>query len=71
MPKVRKNASTPHDWVIYSNPRNGKIRITACLSCGSMLREGVNDSACAGEKERHPILSNGWKTDGQAAFIAL
>ena len=66
---MRKDSKNPHGWVIYSNPRNGKVRITACLYCGSMLREGSNDSVCTGEKEKHPISSKGWKTDGQPAFI--
>lgn len=67
---TQKDSEATHDWVIFSNPRNGKIRITGCLSCGSMLREGANDSVCVGKKESHPILSKGWTTDRQAAFIA-
>ena len=67
---TQKDVKMAHDWVVFSNPRNGKIRITGCLSCGSVLREGANDSVCAGAKDSHPMLSKGWTTDKQAAFIA-
>ena len=62
---ARKESEETHDWVVFSNPRNGKIKITGCLSCGSVLHEGANDSICTGEKDTHPILSKGWKTNKQ------
>ncbi len=64
-----RETKTPHNWVIFSNPRNGKIKITACHACGVMLPENSAAGVCSGASKKHPILNKGWTTNGTAAFV--
>ena len=65
----QRREKVSHDWVVFSNPRNGKIRITACRECGTMLRGSANYRSCEGQEKRHPIIARGWKTDGKSVFM--
>jgi len=50
-----------HHWVAYHNPRNGRIRVNACLHCG-VAKDQMAKSIPCGEvtAENHQMQKMGW-----------
>jgi len=52
-----------HDWVTFKNPRNGKIRIQACIKCG-VAKGLVQSLHCVAVPNRdNPMRLLGWDPD--------
>ena len=49
-----------HQWVTYSNPRNGRIRVIACKYCGVMKMGALASKPCSPNETQNSIESKGW-----------
>ena len=56
-----KNKQT-HNWVTFSNPRNGRVRVLACATCG-VAKGGISDnlSCTTLAIENHHMKKMGWE----------
>jgi len=66
----RTDSINGHKWVNYNNPRNGRIQVTACKSCGTMLAGALASRPCIPKHEKNPIESRGWVIQTQALEAA-
>lgn len=55
-----KDRSKSHDWMTYVNPRNGKIRITACSKCGSINVPLIANRECSQSRSESSRLTS-WR----------
>jgi len=59
--QLKKETKTnKHRWVRYSNPRNGRIQITACKDCGTMLMGALSSRPCSPDQTENIIETKGW-----------
>ena len=49
-----------HEWVRYSNPRNGRIQVTACKQCGTMQVGALSSRPCSKKQIENSLESKGW-----------
>ena len=50
-----------HEWVTFSNPRNGRVQICACANCGTAREFVSSDSHCMALPEgKHKMKRLGW-----------
>jgi len=61
-----KDHHTSHKWVHYSNPRNGRIQVSACQHCGTMLAGILASKPCIPTHAKNPIEAKGWIISSQA-----
>jgi hypothetical protein len=56
------NRTNDHSWIMYSNPRNGRIQVKACIKCGVAHVFSGAIRACSGSSSRpHSLEALGWK----------
>ncbi len=55
-----KDRLTGHKWVLYSNPRNGRIQVNACQRCGTMMVSVRAAKRCNPKHSKNPMESIGW-----------
>ena len=56
-----KNKHT-HNWVQFSNPRNGRVRILACAACGVAKGVASDNVGCVTlATENHHMKKMGWE----------
>lgn len=58
-----------HQWQIFTNPRNGKIRVEACEVCGCLRSAQTLKTNCnvMDETTNNKMLELGWTTNRSAA----
>lgn len=51
-----------HNWVTFYNPRNGRVRVTACAKCGIANDFRSKALSCVDVSlEKHPMKKMGWQ----------
>ena len=63
-----KDKSVPnqaHDWTIYVNPRNRKVRLNACARCGVLKGLASDENYCVNITKRVTDMfdTKGWTED--------
>jgi len=57
-----------HEWVVFRNPRNGMVRVQACLKCGVAKGLVMNKLHCIEVgKNEHRMRLSGWSPVQAAA----
>ena len=60
-----------HNFVTFTNPRNGKVRIKACASCGLAKGLEVAVRHCnATATHEHKMLAAGWQQASDPSRVA-
>ena len=51
-----------HNWVTFSNPRNGRVKVLACAACG-VAKSAISDNlSCVPlAVEDHHMKKMGWE----------
>jgi len=55
-----ENATGSHEWVMFSNPRNGRIQVSACKHCGIMHSPALAARTCQPEMSKNAMKAKGW-----------
>jgi len=50
--KEKPVVNQAHDWTIYVNPRNRKVRLNACARCGVIKGLASNEKYCVNITKR-------------------
>ena len=61
---IKTNSNTEatgsHEWVMFSNPRNGRIQVSACKHCGTMHSPALAARTCQPEVGKNAMKTKGW-----------
>jgi len=57
-------SKNPHQWVIFRNPRNGRVKVHGCAKCGA-IRNAVTDADKCVSNSPNQLMLAGWKMSAQ------
>ena len=67
--KKKRAQNQSHQWVVFSNPRNGLVKISACKNCGTGYAPVMDSRACQPVVGKTSIESRGWIIAKQTVLL--
>jgi len=66
---IKEEQTQSHQWVMFRNPRNGLIQISACKNCGTMEAPALASRTCQPIVGKHSMLTKGWVSVSSPATV--